>query len=118
MVDDGSLDSTAEVVRGYGPAVRLIQQENQGVAAARNRGAAEADGKLPRLSRRGRSLAPDARGAAGAALTREAMRLRSCVQRAWWTTDLHFLGLSAQTLHPPLGRCCSKKGQSLAPRAA
>lgn len=46
VVDDGSFDSTAEVVQGYGPAVRLIQQENQGVAAARNRGAAEASGKL------------------------------------------------------------------------
>ena len=46
VVDDGSLDSTAEVVRGYGSDVRLIQQENRGVAAARNRGAAEANGEL------------------------------------------------------------------------
>ena len=46
VVDDGSSDSTAEVVRGYGPAVRLIQQENRGVAAARNRGASEANGEL------------------------------------------------------------------------
>jgi glycosyltransferase involved in cell wall biosynthesis len=46
VVDDGSSDSTAEVVRGYGPAVRLIQHENQGVAATRNLGAAQADGKL------------------------------------------------------------------------
>ena len=46
VVDDGSLDSTAEVVRGYGSGVRLIQQENLGVAAARNRGAAEANGEL------------------------------------------------------------------------
>ncbi len=46
VVDDGSNDSTADVVRGYGPAVRLIQQENRGVAAARNRGAAEASGEL------------------------------------------------------------------------
>ena len=46
VVDDGSLDGTSSIVRGYGARVRLISQENQGVAAARNRGAAEAAGEL------------------------------------------------------------------------
>ncbi|CAB4723651.1 unannotated protein [freshwater metagenome] len=35
VVDDGSMDGTAEVVRRY-PTVRLVQQRNAGPAAARN----------------------------------------------------------------------------------
>jgi glycosyltransferase involved in cell wall biosynthesis len=45
VVDDGSTDQTAEAVRQF-PAVRYVFQENQGPAAARNRGAALAEGSL------------------------------------------------------------------------
>lgn len=45
VVDDGSTDNTAEVVRSYSD-VRLISQVNAGPASARNRGAAEARGEL------------------------------------------------------------------------
>lgn len=38
VVDDGSTDATAQVVRKYGASVRLIQQGNRGAAAARNVG--------------------------------------------------------------------------------
>lgn len=38
VVDDGSTDGTAERLRPYRGRIRLIQQENRGVSAARNRG--------------------------------------------------------------------------------
>jgi glycosyltransferase involved in cell wall biosynthesis len=44
VVDDGSTDHTVDLLRSYGKAIRLIQQENQGVSAARNTGIAEASG--------------------------------------------------------------------------
>ncbi len=44
VVDDGSTDTTAEVAAGFGEAVRLIQQNNSGVSAARNAGVAAATG--------------------------------------------------------------------------
>lgn len=38
VVDDGSTDNTQEVLAGYADRVKIIRQENQGVAAARNNG--------------------------------------------------------------------------------
>ena len=38
VIDDGSTDQTAELLRPYRGKIRLIQQENQGVSAARNSG--------------------------------------------------------------------------------
>lgn len=46
VVDDGSTDDTAVVVRAFGDQVRYIRQENAGVCAARNRGVAESTGDL------------------------------------------------------------------------
>jgi teichuronic acid biosynthesis glycosyltransferase TuaG len=45
VVDDGSTDDTTEIVSGYGEKVRLLTQQNAGVAAARNRAIEEATGE-------------------------------------------------------------------------
>src|ERR687898_2245292 len=44
VVDDGSTDETSEVASRY-EGVRLIRQENRGLAGARNRGLEEAKGE-------------------------------------------------------------------------
>lgn len=47
IVDDGSTDKGAEVVKSFtDPRIRLIQQENAGVSAARNKGIEEAKADL------------------------------------------------------------------------
>ncbi len=44
VVDDGSTDNTKDVLQKYGDKLVYIQQNNQGAAAARNRGLEEAKG--------------------------------------------------------------------------
>ena len=46
VVDDGSVDSTADIVGEFEARVTLLSQTNQGVAAARNRGVLEAKSEL------------------------------------------------------------------------
>lgn len=47
VVDDGSTDRSAEIVRAYDdPRIKLVQQENQGLNAARNTGVREASHDL------------------------------------------------------------------------
>lgn len=46
VVDDGSTDDTADVVKAFGPAVRYVRQPNGGPARARNTGIAQATGEL------------------------------------------------------------------------
>lgn len=46
VVDDGSVDGTAEVAEAYGPPMRVIRQDNAGPGAARNRGFRESRGEF------------------------------------------------------------------------
>lgn len=46
VIDDGSEDHTRQVLQSYLPQIRYFEQENQGVAAARNRGLELAQGEL------------------------------------------------------------------------
>ncbi len=46
VVDDGSTDDSETILGSYTGHVRLIKQQNQGVAAARNRGVQESSGEL------------------------------------------------------------------------
>ena len=46
IVDDGSTDNTDEILNSYQDRIRVVRQRNQGVAAARNKGAGIATGDL------------------------------------------------------------------------
>jgi glycosyltransferase involved in cell wall biosynthesis len=46
VVDDGSDDNTREILGAYANAITVLNQPNRGVSAARNRGIAEASGRL------------------------------------------------------------------------
>ncbi len=45
VVDDGSTDGTADIVRGYGDRIRYMHQPQTGAAEARNRGIEQATGR-------------------------------------------------------------------------
>lgn len=51
VVDDGSTDGASDMLRADYPWVRLVQQDNTGLAAARNHGIAVAQSDWPRLLR-------------------------------------------------------------------
>ena len=46
VVDDGSTDSTPQLIEGYGQAIRALRQGNRGVSATRNAGIAASRGAL------------------------------------------------------------------------
>src|SRR5437870_11720 len=46
VINDGSTDNSAEVLRSYGDSIRWIDQENRGQSVARNRGIEESRGDL------------------------------------------------------------------------
>jgi glycosyltransferase involved in cell wall biosynthesis len=59
VIDDGSTDRTAEIVRGYGERVSYIHQANAERSAARNNGIAHASGKYVSFLDADDQLLPD-----------------------------------------------------------
>lgn len=49
VVDDGSTDDTADILAGYGSALRVVRQANGGLSSARNAGIAAAKGEFVAL---------------------------------------------------------------------
>src|SRR5438270_8196036 len=45
-VDDGSTDRSPEILKSFGPRIRIIAQENRGASVARNRALNEAQGEF------------------------------------------------------------------------
>ena len=46
VIDDGSTDSSPEILMSYGDCLTVVRQENSGVAVARNVGLQKASGDL------------------------------------------------------------------------
>lgn len=46
VVDDGSTDDSKEILRSFGDSIRVVEQSNEGVAAARNKGCEIATGEI------------------------------------------------------------------------
>ena len=46
VIDDGSTDSSPDILRSYGDRLRVTRQDNQGVAVARNAGLRQASGDV------------------------------------------------------------------------
>jgi GT2 family glycosyltransferase len=86
VIDDGSTDTTADIVRGYlhHPEVVLVQQENRGLAGARNRGIDESHGEVVGLL--------DADDVWMPHKVATAMRhLREHPEIGWFTTDCYLM---------------------------
>ena len=46
VVDDGSTDSTDDLIAGFSGSIRYLRQDHKGVSAARNKGIVASNGKL------------------------------------------------------------------------
>ena len=85
VVDDGSTDNPRAVCEPYGDRVRFIQQEKQGVCAARNAGLQAASGELVQFLDSDDFVIPDKLNAQVALMT--ANPHVGIVNSGWWLTD-------------------------------
>src|SRR5438132_1122109 len=58
-VDDGSTDRSPEILEGFGGRVKIIEQENRGASAARNRALNQAQGEFIQFLDADDLLSPD-----------------------------------------------------------
>lgn len=82
VIDDGSTDTTVDIVSTYGQKIRLVKQDNKGAAAARNRGAHEARGEWLAFLDADDLWAP----------SKLEKQLSSLGSRGWCYTDTEFIG--------------------------
>jgi len=82
VVDDGSTDMTSDVLAGFDEKISIIKQKNQGAAAARNRGAAEAKGSWLAFLDSDDVWAPEK-------IEKQLLHIKSC---RWSYTDMQFVG--------------------------
>lgn len=83
VVDDGSQDGTADLIRRRYPQIRYLRQPNGGVSSARNRGLGAAGGDWIALLDSDDAWLPDKLAAQRAAL-REQPNLRLCHTQEVW----------------------------------
>lgn len=83
VVDDGSTDGTADLLKGYGDDIRVIHQQNRGVSGARNTGIRAAKGGLIALLDSDDMWLPE-KLAHQAAFFRESARAMICQTEEIW----------------------------------
>jgi glycosyltransferase involved in cell wall biosynthesis len=89
VVDDGSTDDSLEIARSYGPIVTVITQTNNGTAAARNRGLAEANEPMVAfLDNDDRFVAHKLERQLEALLERPEALLCVCRAGAFWSSEV------------------------------
>jgi glycosyltransferase involved in cell wall biosynthesis len=81
VVDDGSTDTTPEILRGFAGSVRLVRQPNRGLPAARNAGLAAARGETLLVLDSDDELEPDALATEWKALRRHPEAAVACPDR-------------------------------------
>ena len=98
VVDDGSSDGTADIVRAL-PGVRYLHQENGGIAAARNRGVEVAQGEYVAF------LDSDDLWCPGALTARHALlEARPDAHMAFGGVEIFFDGAPTQVVRPDVQR--------------
>jgi glycosyltransferase involved in cell wall biosynthesis len=84
IIDDGSTDSTPELLAGYGSSIRVITQENRGASAARNAGIRTARHDLLAFLDSDDQFAPGKLALQAEAMTRAPEYLISHTDEVWY----------------------------------
>ncbi len=103
VVDDGSTDSTPEIVRRYGERVRYIRKENGGQASALNLGFAEARGEIVAMLDGDDVWLPNKLSRVAAEFANDPDVCVVCHPGIGWLSDRN-LEIEDQTFHPVRGK--------------
>jgi len=103
VVDDGSTDSTPEIVRLYADRVRYIRKENGGQASALNLGFAEARGEIVAMLDGDDVWLPTKISRVAAEFAKEPEAVVVCHPYITWLCDQN-IEIEDQTFHPVRGK--------------